>query len=362
MEVGIVGLPNVGKSALFKALTGMNVEVANFPFTTREPAKGTAPVPDPRLQLIGKYIETRKYVPATLDLVDLPAIAPGSSTGEGMGNEFLKHVRQVDALLHVVRCFEDPEITHSSPTLDPVRDAQTVDTELILSDLQVIESAMDKADRKAKTGDAAAKKRVEVCRKAAALLETEKPLRTGHWTDAELLDLKALGMLTLKPVLYVANVGEDDLQGAGPMPAKLSQWVKAQGSEAVPVCAKLEAEIAELKPEERTEMLAGLGLTEPVLAVLARTLYRVLGYQSFYTAGITEIRAWTVRKGATAPEAAGAVHSDIQRGFIRAETYSVEDLVKFGSEQAIKAAGKMRSEGKSYVMQDGDVCHYLFNV
>lgn len=365
MEIGIVGLPNVGKSALFKAMTGMHVEVANYPFTTTKAVHGTAPVPDPRLALIGRYIRTRKFVPATIDLVDIPAIVAGSAQGEGMGNAFLENVRQVDALAHVVRCFDDPDISHVFDDLNPVRDVQAVETELLLADLQVLEGAIDKAQRRAKTGDASGRKRVEIASRAVAVLEDEKPLRGQEWSKEELLELRSLGMITLRPVLYVANVGEDDLKGAGESVAALRRWVEsneAGQTRMVPICAKLEAEIAELAPAERQEMLEGLGLTEPALAVLARALYDLLGLQSFYTAGEPEIRAWTIRKGETAPEAAGKIHSDIQRGFIRAETYGIDDLVKHESEHAIRAAGRMRSEGKSYVLQDGDVCHFLFNV
>lgn len=365
MQVGIVGLPNVGKSALFKAMTGMHVEVANYPFTTTKAVHGTAPVPDPRLALIGRYIRTRKYVPATIDLVDIPAIVAGSAQGEGMGNAFLENVRQVDALAHVVRCFRDPDVSHVFETLDPVRDVQAVETELLLADLQVLEGAIDKAQRRARTGDAAGRKRVEIATRAQALLEQQKPLRGEEWSRDELTELRSMGMISLWPVLYVANVDEGDLAGQSAAVAALRKWVEAnEGAQArlVPICAKLEAEIADLAAAERQEMLEGLGLTEPALAVLARALYDLLGLQSFYTAGEPEIRAWTIRKGETAPEAAGSVHSDIQRGFIRAETYSIDDLVRYESEHAIRAAGKMRSEGKSYILQDGDVCHFLFNV
>lgn len=365
MEIGIVGLPNVGKSAVFKTMTGMNVEVANYPFTTTKAIHGTAPVPDPRLALIGRFIKTRKFVSATIDLVDIPAIVAGSAKGEGMGNSFLDSVRQVDALAHVVRCFDDPDVLNVFDSVDPVRDVQAVEMELLLADLQVLEGAMEKANRRAKIGDASGKKRIEIASRAVAVLEQERPLRAQEWSREELVELRSLGMITLRPVLYVANVGEEDLKGESDAVAALKKWVEAsEGGQTrmVPICAKLEAEIAELDQAERQEMLEGLGLNEPALAVLARALYDLLGLQSFYTAGEPEIRAWTIRKAETAPEAAGAIHSDIQRGFIRAETYSVEDLVKFHTEQAIRAAGKMRSEGKSYVLQDGDVCHFLFNV
>lgn len=367
MEIGLVGLPNVGKTAVFKAMTGLDVEVGNYLFTTTKPIHGTAPVPDPRLGLLGEHIPTKKFVPATIDLVDIPAIVTGASQGEGMGNAFLEHVRQVDAMCHVVRCFEDDDVSHVNENSDPVSDVQAVEVELLLADMQVLDNAKQKAERRARTGEAPAKKRVEICTRALAVLEDERPLRVEPWDEAEKAELRSLGMITLRPVLYVANVGESDLGGDGdpPMVAALRTWLDEQpegtGSLAI-ICASIEAELAELDESDRMEMLEGMGLSEPALGVLARALYGLLGLQSFYTAGPKEIRAWTIRAGETAPEAAGSVHSDIQRGFIRCETYSVDDLVEHTSEQAIKAAGKMRLEGKEYIMRDGDVCHFLFNV
>jgi len=365
MEIGIVGLPNVGKSALFKALTGINVDVEKYQFTTTKPAHGTAAVPDGRLHLIGEYIETRKYVPATIDLVDLPAIVSGASSGEGLGNKFLEHLRQVDAIAHVVRCFDNDQVMHINDALDPVSDAEAVETELLLADLQVLESARDKAVRRTRTGDAQAKHRVEVCEKGIAALENEKALRAVDWHEDEAAEFRALGMISMRPVLYVANVSEDDITGESERVGQLRRWVSekegAERGQVVPISAELEAEFAELEESERSEMLEGMGLKEPAIAVLARALYELLGLQSFYTAGIKEIRAWTIRRNQTAPIAAGVIHSDIQRGFIRCETYSVDDLVEYKSEKAIRESGKMRSEGKQYIMQDGDVCHFLFN-
>lgn len=373
MEIGIVGLPNVGKSALFKALTGMKVEVSNYPFTTTHPTRGSATVPDPRLEVISRFVTTKKLVYATVDLVDIPAIVPGSSRGEGMGNAFLEHIRQVDAMAHTVRCFESTDVAHTHDTLDPVRDAEEVETELLLADLEVLESAIHKAERRSGIGrDPDAKKRIEVGRKAMAVLESERPLRFESWHDDELKELRALGMITLRPVLYVANISENDIASASgdpesiPHVRNLRNWVrKREGEHAmvVPVCASLEAELAELdNAAEHDEMLQALGLAEPALAVLARSLYALVGVTSFYTAGPKEVRAWTIYNGSTAPEAAGVIHSDIQRGFIRCETYSVSDLEQYGSEHAIKTAGHLRVEGKHYVIQDGDVCHFLFNV
>lgn len=365
MEIGIVGLPNVGKSALFKALTGINVEVGNYQFTTTKPLHGTAAVPDARLHLIGEYIETKKYVPATIDLVDLPAIVPGASSGEGLGNMFLEHLRQVDAIAHVVRCFDDEKVMHLNDALDPASDAEAIETELLLADLQVLESAKDKAVRRTRTGDVQAKHRVEVCEKGIAALENEKPLRAMDWHEDEATEFRALGMISMRPVLYVANVSEDDIAGESERVGELRHWVNeregAEHGRVVPISAELEAEFTELEESERREMLVGMGLKEPALAVLARALYEFLGLQSFYTAGIKEIRAWTIRRNQTAPVAAGVIHSDIQRGFIRCETYSVDDLVEYKSEKAIREAGKIRSEGKHYIMHDGDVCHFLFN-
>ncbi len=365
MEIGIVGLPNVGKSALFKALTGMPVEVGNYQFTTTKPVKASAAVPDPRLQKIGEFIDTKKYVPATIDLVDIPAIVAGASSGEGLGNAFLEHIRQVDALAHLVRCFDDPEITHINDNLDPVADAEAVEMELLLADLQVLESAKDKAARRAKTGDAEAKKRIETCDQGIAVLENEKPLRSQDWSAEDAQEFRALGMITMRPVLYIANVSEDDPTGQSEKVTQLQNWInEKEGAEAgilVVTSASLESELAELDADERNEMLEGLGLTEPAVATVARALYQLIGLQSFYTAGLPEIRAWTIRKGQSAPEAAGVIHSDLQRGFIRCETYSVDNLIEYQTEKAIREAGKMRSEGKNYIMQDGDVCHILFN-
>jgi len=326
-------------------------------------------VPDPRLHLISKYIETKKIVAANIDLVDIPAIVTGASTGEGLGNKFLEHVRQVDALAHIVRCFDDDDIIHVEDNIDPIADAEAVEVELILADLQVLESARDKAARRARTGDKDAKKRIEVCDKGIAILEDERTLKTGDWSESEVKELHSLGMITMRPTLYIANIGEDDLANpdAAAHTQNLKIWVQERTGAAdneiplIAICAKLEAELAEIEGEDQKEMLEALDLDEPGLAVVARGLYALLGLQSFYTAGIKEVRAWTIRQGQTAPEAAGVIHSDLQRGFIRCETYHIDDLVEFESEKAVKHAGKIRSEGKHYIMQDGDVCHILFS-
>ena len=362
MESGIVGLPNVGKSTLFNALTAAGIDSANYPFCTIEPNVGVVPVPDPRLQTIARYVTTQRVVPASLRLVDIAGLVRGASEGEGLGNKFLSHIRSVDAILHVVRCFADPDVAHVDGSVDPLRDIRTLDTELMLADLATVESALDKAKRAAKTGDKDAKERVTLLERCETLLNDNQPLRGMQLDDAQTKLLKSFGFLTAKPILYVANVTEDDLHGESAPVQQLRDLAQQEGGAVVPVCAKLEAELAELGEDDRAELLESVGLDEPALNVLARAAYELLGLQSFFTAGEKEIRAWTVRRGATAPEAAGVIHSDFQRGFIRAEVYSVPELEQYKSEKALREAGKMRVEGKDYQMQEGDVCHFLFNV
>ena len=362
MEAGIVGLPNVGKSTLFNALTAAGIEAANYPFCTIEPNVGVVNVPDDRLQRIQKHIKTQKVIPAAVRLVDIAGIVKGASTGEGLGNKFLSHIREVDAILHVVRCFEDPDVMHVDGGPDPIRDIETIDTELALADLQGVEANLEKQQRVARSGDKEAIAKVAYLEKAFAFLREGKPLRGGTWTPEEVAMGRGLGLITAKPVLYVANVNESDLEGKGPMVIKVRERAKAEGGGVVVVCAKIESELAELSESDRKEMLDSLGMKEPALATVARAAYDLLGLQSYFTAGPKEIRAWTIRKGDTAPQAAGVIHTDFEKGFIRAECYLVKDLESLGSEKAIREAGKLRSEGRSYVMQDGDVVHFLFNV
>jgi len=363
MEAGIVGLPNVGKSTLFNALTAAGIPSENYPFCTIEPNVGVVPVPDSRLAILHRFIETEEVVPAVLRLVDIAGLVRGASTGEGLGNKFLSHIREVDAILHVVRCFEDPNVAHVEARVDPIADVETIETELMLADLQGVEGSLDKAQRTARSGDKEGKLRAEVLARCKDLLAAGKPVRGLAFENPEAQKvLRGLSLLTAKPVLYVANVAEGDLHGEGPLASRLRERAHDKGGVVVPVCAKIEADLVELEEGDRREMLLSLGLEEPALAVLARAAYELLGLQSFFTVGPKQIRAWAVPIGATAPQAAGLIHTDFERGFIRAEVYGLADIEKFKSEAAIRAAGKMRVEGKSYIVQDGDVCYFLFSV
>jgi hypothetical protein len=359
LACGIVGLPNVGKSTLFNAITAAGAECANYPFCTIEPNVGMVAVPDARLATIHRHIETKDVIPATLRVVDIAGLVAGASRGEGLGNKFLGHIRETQAILHVVRCFLDDDIVHVSASVDPLSDIGVIETELIFADLDTLQRAHDKTQKKARGQDKSAAAEVAAYGKAIARLERGLPARTGSWTPAEREALDRLYLLTDKPVLYVANVAEDDLSGDSPLVARVRGHAAAEGAEVVVLCAQLEQELATMEPGDRSEFLADLGLDRPGLERLVRAAFQLLGLMTFFTAGPKEIRAWTIQRGDRAPAAAGVIHTDFEQAFIRAEIYSVDDLVELGSEAAIRAAGRMRVEGRDYVMHDADVAHFL---
>jgi GTP-binding protein YchF len=361
IKCGIVGLPNVGKSTLFNALTKAGIPAANFPFCTIDPNVGVVPVPDLRLQALSAIVKPQKIVPTTIEFVDIAGLVAGAAQGEGLGNKFLAHIREVDAITHVVRCFEHGDIVHVAGRIDPIADIETIDTELALADLDSVEKSLNRAEKAAKAGDKDAAARRDVLTRVRAHLDQGKPARSMELSVEERALLRELFLLTLKPVMYVANVREDGFVD-NPFLDRVRERAAAEGAEVVPVCAAIEEELSQLEDADKGAFLADMGLTEPGLNRLIRAGYKLLGLQTYFTAGEKEVRAWTVRRGATAPQAAGVIHTDFERGFIRAETIGYDDFIRLKGESGAKEAGRLRLEGKDYVVQEGDVLHFRFNV
>ncbi len=358
---GIVGLPNVGKSTIFNAMTAAGAEASNYPFCTINPNIGMVPLRDERLYRLAALVKPERVLPTAVEFVDIAGIVKGASKGEGLGNQFLGNIRSVDTIVHVVRCFEDPQVVHVEGKIDPIGDIEVIETELILADLDAVERRLERTAKLAKSGDKAVKEALEAYAAVKKALEEGKPARSAL-NEETALAVKDLNLLTVKPVIYVANVGEDDLDGSSGCARAVRERSEREGEQCVVICGKIESEIAELSEEERTEFLSGLGLKQSGLDRLATAAFSQLGLITYFTAGKKEVRAWTVRKGAKAPEAAGVIHSDFERGFIKAEVMSYEDFVTFGSEAACRDKGVLRVEGKDYVVKDGDIMHFRFNV
>ncbi len=360
-KCGIVGLPNVGKSTLFNALTKAGIAAENYPFCTIEPNVGIVPMPDPRLDKLAAIVVPQRILPTTMEFVDIAGLVAGASKGEGLGNKFLAHIRETDAIAQVVRCFENENVIHVSGRVSPLDDIEVINTELALADLESVEKAMHRLAKSAKGGDKEAAAKLALCEKMLAHLNQSKPVRSMGLNKDQVKLVSELHLLTIKPTMYIANVAEDGFENNAFLD-QVRKYAQNEGSEVVPVCASIEAELSELKDDERTEFLASMGLNEPGLNRVIRAGYKLLDLQTYFTAGVKEVRAWTVRVGATAPEAAGVIHTDFEKGFIRAEVIGYDDFVRYNGESGAKDAGKWRLEGKEYVVQDGDVMHFRFNV